>query len=70
MAIRIKLAELMGKHKYNQLKVATETGIRPATVSLYYHETIKRIEIEHLNKLCKLFNCQVGDLLEYVDENQ
>ncbi|HPX69556.1 MAG TPA: helix-turn-helix transcriptional regulator [Bacillota bacterium] len=69
--IKIKLSELMGKHRMTQKKVAKETKIWPSTVSAIYHERVKYIDINHINELCKLFNCQPGDLFEYIeDENE
>ncbi|MGI6286679.1 helix-turn-helix transcriptional regulator [Neomoorella humiferrea] len=68
--IRIKVSELLGRHKMTQKSLSEKTGIRPGTVSALYHETVKRLEIEHLNKLCEVFNCQPGDLLEYVPDKQ
>ena len=38
--IRIKLSDLLGKHKMNQKTLANLTKIRPATISkMYYEET-------------------------------
>jgi len=31
---------------------------------------MQRIDYETLGKLCKLFGCAVGDILEYVDEDK
>jgi putative transcriptional regulator len=45
------------------------TGIRPNTVSSLYDETIKRLDIEMLDKLCKAFKCQISDILEFIPEN-
>lgn len=70
MAIKIKVSELLGKNKMTQKELSFKTKIRPGTVSAMYHETIKRLEIEQLNKLCKVFNCQPGDLLEYVPDEK
>ena len=66
--INIKVAEAMGRKKLTKKAVADATGIRPNTVSMYWHGETKRIDIEHLDKLCSLFNCQPGDLLEYVPD--
>lgn len=66
--VKIKLSELMGRHKMTQKEVSEKTGIRPSTVSIFYHETIKRIDVNHINELCKLFNCQPGDLFEYIED--
>lgn len=51
-----------------QRELADKTGIRPATISALYHETIKRIEIEQIAKLCEVFNCQPGDIFSYVGD--
>jgi putative transcriptional regulator len=65
MGVRIKVSEFLGKHKMTQKDLADKTEIRPATISALYHETIKRIDIEHIEKLCDVFNCTPGDLIEY-----
>ncbi len=64
--IKLKLSDLLGKHKMTQKALAEKTGIRPGTVSKMYYEEIKRIDIMHLDSICKLFNCQLSDLIEYV----
>lgn len=53
-----------------QRELADKTGIRPATISALYHETIKRIEIEQIAKLCEVFNCQPGDIFSYERDNR
>ena len=68
--VRIKLSELMGKHKMNQNMLSEHTGIRPATISKMYYEETKRIEIEQINKICTVFNCQISDLLEFIPDKQ
>ena len=64
--INIKVAELMGRHKFTKKALADITGIRPNTISALWHSTIKRLEIEQIDKLCAALNCQPGDLLEYI----
>jgi putative transcriptional regulator len=68
--IIIKVAEMMGKHKLNQKAVSDMTGIRPNTVSMLWHGTLKRLDMEQLDGLCKAFNCQPGDLLEWVPNDE
>ncbi len=65
--IRCHLSRLMGEHKMNIADVARETGLHRNTVTLLYRETATRVDLEAIDRLCKLFNCQVGDLLEYLD---
>ncbi|MBP2642592.1 MAG: putative transcriptional regulator YozG, Cro/CI family [Firmicutes bacterium] len=67
--INIKVAELMGKHKLTKKALSEITGIRPNTISALWHGTIKRLEIEQIDRLCAALNCQPGDIMEYVPDN-
>lgn len=66
--IRCHLARLMGERKMKISDVLRETGLRRNTVTLMYKETAQRIDIEALDKLCRLFECEVADMLEFTDE--
>jgi hypothetical protein len=35
-----------------------------------YYETSQRIELHAINKLCSLFECQVGDLFEWIADDE
>lgn len=62
--IRCHLARMMGEHKMRVADVARETGLSRATVTLLYKETAQKVDLEALDKLCELFDCHLGDLLE------
>lgn len=62
--IRCHLSRLMGEQKMNIADVARETGLNRNTITLLYRETASRIDLEAIDRLCKLFNCKVGDLFE------
>lgn len=66
--IKIKLSDLLGKHKMTQKALAEAANMRPATVSKMYYEEIKRIDVKHLNNICKTFNCEISKLLEYIPD--
>jgi putative transcriptional regulator len=66
--VRCHLSRLMGEHKLKVIDVARETGLHRNTITLLYKETANRIELETIDKLCVLFNCQVSDLLEWVED--
>lgn len=68
--IRIKLSDLLGKHKMNQRALSRLTNIRPATISKMYYEETKRIDISQIDSLCKAFDCEVSELFEYVPDNK
>lgn len=66
--IRCHLARLMGENKMKIADVARETGLHRNTITLLYKETAQRIELDALEKLCKLFDCKVQDMFELVDD--
>ena len=66
--IRCHLARLMGERKMKISDVLRETGLSRNTVTLMYRETAQKIDIEALDKLCQLFECEVADMLEFKDE--
>ena len=68
--IRCHLARMMGEHKMRIADVARETGLSRATVTLLYKETAQKVDLDALEKLCDLFDCNIGDLLECTSDPQ
>ncbi len=68
--IRIKLSDLLGKHKMTQKNLSKLTKIRPATISKMYYEETKRIDISQIDSICKAFNCEISDLFEYIPDKK
>ena len=68
--IRIKLSDLLGKHKMSQKALSNLTNIRPATISKMYYEESKRLDIEQLNSICNVFKCEISDLLEFIPDEK
>lgn len=68
MAIRCKLSILMGEKRYNIQGVYERTGLSRGTISNLYHDKMQRIDYDTLSKLCELFDCSVGDILEFTKE--
>lgn len=64
--IKCHLARLMGENKMKVMDVARETGLNRNTITLLYKETAQRVDLEAIDKLCDLFNCEVQDLFEKV----
>jgi putative transcriptional regulator len=57
----------MGEHKMRVADVAEKTGLNRNTVTLLYRETAQRVDFEVIDRLCRLFNCRVSDLFEFVE---
>ena len=67
--IKIKLSDLLGKHKMTQTSLANATKIRPATISKMYYEEVKRLDVSQLDSICRVFQCEISDLLEYIPDS-
>lgn len=66
--IRIQLDVMMAKRKISLNKLSELVGITPANLSILKNEKGKAIRFTTLDALCKALDCQPGDLLEYVEE--
>ena len=63
--IRCHLGRLLGERKLKISDVARDPGINRGTLTRLYQETVERIEIDAINRLCGYLGVTVADLLEY-----
>ena len=66
--IKCHLSKFMGENKMKVMDVARETGLHRNTITLLCKETAVRVELEAIDKLCELFDCEVGDLSEFIPD--
>ena len=64
--VRCHLSRMMGEKKMKIVDVARETGLHRNTITLLYNETATRLDLETIDSLCRLFDCKVGDIFEYI----
>lgn len=55
----------MGERRMNIADVMRETGIKRTMLTLMYNDEVQRLDVEALDKLCRLFSCNVQDILEF-----
>lgn len=68
--IRILLSTKLGELRWTQAKLARITGIRPNTINELYHELVERVNLEHLDLICKALDCKLDELIVWIpDEN-
>ncbi|KWX71585.1 Cro/Cl family transcriptional regulator [Paenibacillus riograndensis] len=64
--INSKLHILMGHKKIKSIRqLAEETSITRLSLTKLYNGESKGIEFNTLNTLCKYFDCDICDILEY-----
>lgn len=70
MAIIVNLDVMMAKRKIPAGELADRIGITPANLSILKNNKAKAIRFSTLGEICKVLNCQPGDILEYVEGEQ
>lgn len=66
--IKFKVKVLLAMRDMTQKELAERTGIRPPTISAICTGAVKHLPVDALDKICRVLDCQPGDLLEYVKE--
>ena len=70
MPIIINLDVMMAKRKMNSSELASKIELTLANLSVLKTNKAKAIRFSTLEAICKVLNCQPGDILEYRgDEN-
>ncbi|ETS33293.1 MULTISPECIES: helix-turn-helix domain-containing protein [Photorhabdus] len=70
MSIIIRLDVILAKRKVKSKELAAIIGITEQNLSLLKNGKIKGIRIDTLEKICKYLQCQPGDILEYVEDEE
>ena len=68
--IKVHLSKLLGEQRMMQTELAEKTDIRPATIHEMYHELIERVNLDYLSRICKVLDCRVEDILEYIPDTR
>lgn len=71
MAIMINLDVLLAQKKMSSGELADRIGITQANLSILKTNKARAVRFSTLDSLCRALNCQPGDLLAYVpDEDE
>ncbi len=68
MPIIVNLDVMMAKRKISSQDLAAKIGITQANLSILKTNKAKAIRFSTLEAICKVLECQPGDLLEYVED--
>lgn len=68
MSMIVRLDVIMAKRKKPLGELADELGITMANLSILKTGKAKAVRFSTLAKLCKILDCQPGELLEFVDD--
>ncbi len=71
MAILVNLDVMMARRKMGLTELSDKVGVTLANLSVLKNNKAKAIRFSTLDAICKALNCQPGDILEYLpDEEQ
>ncbi len=68
MAIIINLDVEMAKQKKSLTELAGDVDITLANLSILKNNKARAIRFSTLNAICRALQCQPGDILEFVDD--
>jgi len=69
MMIIVNLDVMLAKRKMSVTELSEKVGITMANISILKNGKAKAIRFSTLNAICKALNCQPGDILEYLEED-
>lgn len=70
MSIILNLDVVMAQRKKSLTELANEVDITLANLSILKTGKAKAIRLSTLNAICKALDCQPGDILQYVDDDE
>ena len=68
MPIVVNLDVMLAKRKMGMTELASRVNITLANLSVLKNNRAKAIRFSTLEAMCRELNCQPGDILEYVDD--
>ena len=70
MGIVVNLDVMMAKRKMSLGELAQKVDITMANLSILIHNKARAVRFSTLEAICKALDCQPGDILEYVPDEE
>ncbi len=70
MMIIVNLDVMLAKRKMSVTELSEKVGITMANISILKNGKAKAIRFSTLEAICKALDCQPGDILEYMGEEE
>ena len=68
--IKIRLAEIATEKGYTRTTLSTATKISYPTVLLFWNDTVKKVDLDILDRLCIFLQCDACDIVKFTQESQ
>lgn len=70
MKINVNLDVMMAKRKMGLTELSKEVDVTMANLSILKNNKAKAVRFSTLAAICKALNCQPGDILEFIEEDE
>ena len=70
MAIVVNLDVMMAKRKMSVTELANKIDITMVNLSILKNNKAKAVRFTTLDAICRVLDCQPGDILEYVEDDE
>jgi putative transcriptional regulator len=68
--IRVNLNVIMARKRVSLTELSERVGLTMANLSILKNEKARAIRLSTLDALCRELECQPGDILEYLGEEE
>ena len=64
------LLEMLARKRMKMAGLSRQTGIAYSTINNFANERVERVDLKTLARICSALDCQPGDLLECVPDEE
>jgi putative transcriptional regulator len=68
--IRNKVSQYFDAHDITIASAHHETGISRSSLTRLYRNEVINISMDTIDAICNKYNCTIGDLLEFIPDNE
>lgn len=66
--VKCRLRVLLAEKELTQKELAVKTGIPPMTINKLYNNTIVRVPLDSIDKICNVLDCTISDLFIHLKD--
>lgn len=66
--IRIRLQDLLNEKQKTLYWLRKQTGVSYPTLLRYAHNRVRKVDLDVLEKICAVLECELVEVLEMTDE--
>ena len=68
--IKLTINEIIDKKGWSRYELSKRTGVQYQVIDKYYKNNVIRYDKYVIDKICRALECEVGDILKFVDEEE